>query len=379
MTKKNQSTVSTRRKFLGGAAVAGVASVMAPSVVKAQGPVSMRWQSTWPSKDIFHEYALDFAKKVNDMTGGDLKIDVLPAGAVVPAFQLLDAVSSGTLDGGHGVAVYHYGKAPALALWGSGPGFGMDANMLLSWHKYGGGKELLDKLYTSVGANVRSFLYGPMPTQPLGWFKKPVTKVDDLKGLKFRTVGISIDVFTGMGMAVNALPGGEIVSAMDRGLLDAAEFNNATSDRLLGFADVSKVCMLQSYHQNAEQFEILFNKAKYDALPEKMRAIIANATEAAGQDMSWKAIDRYSKDYVELQSKDNVKFYKTPDAILKRQLEVYDEVVKKRAGESPVFKEIIQSQIAFAERATRWEQDTVVNRRMAFDHYFGQNAAAKKL
>ncbi len=379
MTKNKQSTASTRRKFLGGAAVAGVASVMAPSVVKAQGPVSMRWQSTWPSKDIFHEYALDFAKKVNDMTGGDLKIDVLPAGAVVPAFQLLDAVSSGTLDGGHGVAVYHYGKAPALALWGSGPGFGMDANMLLSWHKYGGGKELLDKLYVSVGANVRSFLYGPMPTQPLGWFKKPITKVDDLKGLKFRTVGISIDVFTGLGMAVNALPGGEIVAAMDRGLLDAAEFNNASSDRLLGFADVSKVCMLQSYHQNAEQFEILFNKGKFDALPEKMRAIIANAVEAAGQDMSWKAIDRYSKDYVELQSKDNVKFYKTPDAVLKRQLEVYDDVVKKRAGESPVFKEIVQSQIAFAERATRWEQDTVVNRRMAFDHYFGQNAAAKKL
>lgn len=379
MTNNNQTKVASRRKFLGGVAVAAVATVAAPRVSKAQGPISMRWQSTWPSKDIFHEYALDFAKKVNDMTGGDLRIEVLPAGAVVPAFQLLDAVSSGTLDGGHGVAVYHYGKAPALALWGSGPGFAMDANMLLSWHKYGGGKELLDKLYVSVGANVRSFLYGPMPTQPLGWFKKPITKVDDLKGLKFRTVGISIDVFTGMGMAVNALPGGEIVSAMDRGLLDAAEFNNATSDRLLGFADVAKVCMLQSYHQNAEQFEILFNKSKYDALPEKMRAIIANATEAAGQDMSWKAIDRYSKDYVELQSKDNVKFYKTPDAVLKRQLEVYDEVVKKRAGESPVFKEIIQSQIAFAERATRWEQDTVVNRRMAFDHYFGQNAAAKKL
>jgi len=297
----------------------------------------------------------------------------------VPAFQLLDAVSSGTLDGGHGVSVYHYGKAPALALWGSGPGFGMDANMLLAWHKYGGGKELLDKLYASVGANVRSFLYGPMPTQPLGWFKRPVTKVDDLKGAKFRTVGISIDVFTALGAAVNALPGGEIVSAMDRGLLDAAEFNNASSDRALGFADVSKVCMLQSYHQNAEQFEILFNKAKFDGLPERMRAIIANAVEAASQDMSWKAIDRYSKDYLELQQKDGVRFYKTPDAILKRQLEVYDEVVKKRAAESPIFKEIVQSQIAFAERATRWEQDTIVNRRMAFDHYFGQNAAAKKI
>jgi TRAP-type mannitol/chloroaromatic compound transport system substrate-binding protein len=182
-----------------------------------------------------------------------------------------------------------------------------------------------------------------------------------------------------MGLAVNALPGGEIVSAMDRGLLDAAEFNNATSDRLLGFADVSKVCMLQSYHQNAEQFEILFNKAKYDGLPEKMRAIIANAVEAASQDMSWKAIDRYSKDYVELQGKDGVRFYKTPDAILQRQLEVYDEVVKKKAAENPLFKEILQSQLTYAERATRWEQDTVVNRRLAFDHYFGKGGAAKKI
>jgi len=313
------------------------------------------------------------------MTGGDLKIEVLPAGAVVPAFGLLDAVSKGVLDGGHGVLVYHYGKQTALALWGSGPGFGMDANMLLSWHKYGGGKELLAKLYESIGANVVSFPYGPMPTQPLGWFKKPISKVDDLKGLKYRTVGISIDVFTAMGAAVNALPGGEIVSAMDRGLLDAAEFNNASSDRALGFADVSKVCMLQSYHQNAEQFEITFNKTKYDGLPEKMRAIIANAVDAASADMSMKAIDRYSQDYIELQTKDNVKFYKTPDAILKAQLEVYDEVVKKKSAENPLFKEILQSQLAFAKRTTQWEQDTVVSRRMAYDHYWGANGAAKKI
>jgi TRAP-type mannitol/chloroaromatic compound transport system substrate-binding protein len=255
----------------------------------------------------------------------------------------------------------------------------MDANMLLAWHRYGGGKELLARLYESIGANVVSFPYGPMPTQPFGWFKKPITKPDDVKGLKFRTVGISIDVYSGMGAAVNALPGGEIVAAMDRGLLDAAEFNNATSDRVLGFPDVSKVCMLQSYHQNAEQFEITFNKDKYNALPEKMKAIIANAVDAASADMSWKAIDRYSKDYVELQAKDNVKFYKTPDAILKQQLEIYDGVVKKKAAENPLFKEIVQSQIEFAKRATQWEQDTVVSRRMAYDHYFGANAAAKKL
>src|SRR6202521_2288980 len=128
----------SRRKFLTGAAAAagGTAALGFPMIAKAQGPISMRFQSTWPSKDIFHEYALDYAKTVNDMTGGDLKIEVLPAGAGGPAFGLLDGVFTGTLDGGHGVLVYHYGKQNALALWGSSPAFGMDANMLLSWHKY---------------------------------------------------------------------------------------------------------------------------------------------------------------------------------------------------------------------------------------------------
>jgi len=377
MTKSPKSVGPTRRNFLKGAAAAS--AVATPNVVSAQGVINMRWQSTWPSKDIFHEFAQDYAKKVNDMTGGDLRIEVLPAGAVVPPFGLLDAVSKGTLDGGHGALVYHYGKQTALALWGSGPAYAMDANMLLAWHKYGGGKELLAKLYASLGANVVSFPYAPHPTQPLGWFKKPTAKLEDFKGLKYRTVGISIDLFQAMGAAVNALPGGEIVSAMDRGLLDAAEFNNASSDRTLGFPDVSKVCMLQSYHQNAEQFEILFNKTRYDALPDKLKAIIAYAAEAGSADMSWKAIDRYSQDYNELQVTDKVKFYKTPDAILQKQLELYDEIVAKKAAENPLFKEIVQSQLAFARRTTRWEQDTVVSRKMAFDHYFGPNAKPVKI
>jgi TRAP-type mannitol/chloroaromatic compound transport system substrate-binding protein len=191
-------------------------------------------------------------------------------------------------------------------------------------------------------------------------------------------VGLSIDVFTGLGAAVNALPGGEIVPAMDRGLLDAAEFNNATSDRLLGFADVSKVCMLQSYHQNAEQFEIMFNKTKFDALPAKMKAIIENAVEAASSDMSWKAVDRYSKDYIELQTKDKVRFYKTPDSILARQLETYDAAAKKRS-DNALWVEIEKSQRAFAGRAVRWYLDTQVNARMAYNHYFGKpKPAAKK-
>jgi TRAP-type mannitol/chloroaromatic compound transport system substrate-binding protein len=248
----------------------------------------------------------------------------------------------------------------------------MDANMVLAWHKYGGGKELLEKIYKSIGANVVSFPYGPMPTQPLGWFKKPITRPEDFNGLKFRTVGISIDLFQGMGAAVTALPGGEIVPAMDRGLIDAAEFNNASSDRLLGFADVSKICMLQSYHQNGEQFEITFNKTKYDALPKRIQYMIEYAVEASSADMSWKAIDRYSKDYIELQTKDKVKFYKTPDSVLQKQLEIFDQVEKKKSAENPLFKEVVESQRKYAERATRWYLDTQVGSRMAYNHYFGK-------
>jgi TRAP-type mannitol/chloroaromatic compound transport system substrate-binding protein len=293
---------------------------------------------------------------------------------VVKAFDLLDAVAKGTLDGGHGVVAYWYGKNNALALWGSGPACGMDANMVLAWHYYGGGKQILDEIYKSLGIDVVSYLYGPMPTQPLGWFKKPVQKSDDFKGLKYRTVGLSIDIFTGLGAAVNALPGAEIVPAMDRGLLDAAEFNNASSDRALGFPDVSKVCMLQSWHQSGEQFEIIFNKAKFAGLPEDVKAIIGYAIQAASADMSWKAIDRYSQDYLEMQQKQGVKFYKTPDSILQRQLEIWDEVVKKKSAENAFFKRAFESQLAFARRAALWQRDTNVDWRMAINHFF----AAKK-
>ncbi|MDQ7250680.1 TRAP transporter substrate-binding protein [Dongia sedimenti] len=363
----------SRRKFLRTAATAGIgaAALAAPQVARAADPITMKWQSTWPAKDIFHEYAQDFAARINTMSGGRLKIEVLPSGSVVKAFDLLDAVNSGTLDGGHGVVAYWYGKEAALALWGSGPAFGMDPNMLLSWHNYGGGKDLLNEIYAGLNMNVVSFLYGPMPTQPLGWFKKPVAKAEDLQGLKFRTVGLSIDIFKALGAAVNALPGAEIVPAMDRGLLDAAEFNNASSDKVLGFPDVSKVCMLQSFHQCSEQFEVLFNKAKYDALPEDLRAIIDQAATASSADMAWKAIDRYSKDYEALKA-DGVKFYKTPDAVLKAQLDAWSKIIEKKSAENPMFKKVLDSQRAFAQRAGKWQGDTLVSFRMAYNHFFAE-------
>jgi TRAP-type mannitol/chloroaromatic compound transport system substrate-binding protein len=362
----------SRRKFLTTAAVgtAGAAAAGFPMIAVAQSPITMRWQSTWPAKDIFHEYAQDFAHRINDMSGGRLKIEVLPAGSVVKAFDLLDAVSKGTLDGGHGVNAYWYGKNSAVALWGSGPAFGMDPNMVLAWHYYGGGKDLLAEIYKSLNMDVVSFPYGPMPTQPLGWFKKPIAKVEDIKGLKYRTVGLAVDIFTEMGAAVNPLPGGEIVPAIDRGLIDAAEFNNASSDRLLGFPDVSKTCMLQSFHQSSEQFEVLFNKKKYDSLSKDLKAIIEHAVEAASADMSWKAIDRYSKDYQEMREKQGVKFFKTPDAVLQAQLAAWDKVVAKKSAENPLFQKVLDSQRAFAQRAALWQSDYSVNMRMAYAHFF---------
>ena len=370
------ATTPRRRKFLKAASATAVggAALAAPAVSRAQ-TVAFRFQSTWPSKDIFHEYANDFAKKVNDMAGARLKIEVLPSGSVVPAFQLLDAVNKGTLDGGHGVVAYHYGKNTALALWGSGPAFGMDPNMVLAWHYYGGGKAMLEKIYKAINMDVVSYLYGPMPTQPFGWFKKPIAKPEDIKGMKFRTVGLAVDMYTAMGAAVNPLPGGEIVPALDRGLIDGAEFNNASSDRLLGFPDVVKNCMLQSFHQSGEQFEILFNKAKYDGLPAELKAVIDYAVQAASADMSWKAIDRNSKDYEELK-KVGVKFYKTPDAVLRRQLEVWDEVTAKKSAENALFKEVLDSQKAFAQRAKSWQNDYMVDFNMAYNRYF--RAPAKK-
>jgi TRAP-type mannitol/chloroaromatic compound transport system substrate-binding protein len=346
-------------------------------LAKAQGPIALRCQTAWPAKHPFHRHALDLAKRINDMAGGDLRLEFQPAGTGVGAIGLLDSVSKGTLDGSHGALSHHYHKQDAFGLWGSGPAFGMNAEQLLAWHRYGGGKDLLARLYGAVEANVVSYLYGPMPTQPLGWFRKAVTRAADFKGLRFRTVGPSVELFAGMGALVNPLPEDQIVAAMERALIDGAEASNASADRALGLPDVAKVCMLQSYHQNAEQFEVLFNKDRFAALPAKLKALLENAIEAASQDMAWKAVDHCSRDYAEMIAKDRVRFLATPAPVLQRQLESYDELLAKRSGNA-LFGEILESQRQYARRVVSWDLATNVDRRMAFNHYFGGKTGRKK-
>jgi TRAP-type mannitol/chloroaromatic compound transport system substrate-binding protein len=365
---------SGRRRLLKGA-TAGAALTL-PTLARAQSPIVLRFQSTWPANDLLHEFALDFASRVNDMTGGDLRIEMFSARAVVPAADLLEAVSKGALDGGHGQVSHHFGRHPAFALWGTGPAFGMDANMLLAWHKYGGGRELLRQLHDAVGANVVSFPYGPMPTPPLGWFHKPITRPEDFKGLVFRTSGLAADIYAALGATVRELPTPEVAAAMASGLLQGAEHQNISSDRLLGLAEVAKVCMLQSYHRSAAPLEILFNKAKYDALPPRIRTIIENAVEAASADVAWKAVGRLSRDHAALQDGKEVRLLRTPDSVLRRQLAAFDAAAKKREDVA-LFGRVLESQRLFAKRAVRWQLETQIGPRVAYGHYFGGQPAPR--
>ena len=368
----NNRDANSRRAFLKGGAVAaaaGAATLAMPNVARAQEAVTLKFQSTWPAKDIFHEYAADFVARVNEMAGGRLKLELLAAGSVAKAFEVQDAVLAGTLDGGHGVCAYWYGKHKAYSLFGTPPAWGWRANQMIGWMKYGGGQDLYHELVQTVlGLNLVGFLTGPMPTQPLGWFKKEVTSPDDLKGIKYRTVGLSADLFKEMGAAVTIMGGGEIVPAMDRGLLDAAEFNNPSSDKLLGFADVSKDYMLQSYHQSAECFEIIFNKTKFDALAPELQAVIKYAAESASSDMSWKAMDRYASDLEALKAA-GVKVHRTPDAVLQAQLAAWDTVITAQSAE-PFFAKVVESQKAWVKRVVSTQFELEVDQNMAFDHFF---------
>ncbi|HEU4621619.1 MAG TPA: TRAP transporter substrate-binding protein [Burkholderiaceae bacterium] len=346
---------------------------MAPAVVVAQSPITLRFQSTWPTKDIFHELALDFAKKLNEMSGGRLRIEMLPSGAVAKPFDVLDAVHRGLIDGGHGVSAYWYPKNSAFSLFGTGPAVGLDGNMLLAWMEYGGGRRFYDSLlHDTLKLNVEGFLYGPLGPQPFGWFRKPIAKVEDLRGLKYRTIGLAADMMRELGAVPSRLAGQEIVQALDRELVDAAEFNNPSSDRALGFPEVVKLCYLQSYHQASEVFEVLVNKRRYESLPASLRPLFRLAAHAASADLSWKTADRYAQDFHDMRTRMGVKFVRTPEEILRAQLVAWKRVVQIKSAENPLFAEIVRSQQEFARRAMGYQIEATVSQHTAYEFWYGR-------
>jgi TRAP-type mannitol/chloroaromatic compound transport system substrate-binding protein len=391
VNKQSAPSGSERRRFLRGAAVAGGALTLAgcglgggggqQAAAPAAGgggggdmpSMTLKFQAGFPQKDPLFDIAQDLYKLVSELSGGKIKVDLLPNGAVVGAFDQADAVHKGILDGSHAVPAFWYGKDSALSLFGTGPALGQDGNTLLAWMEYGGGKALYEELYRDVlKLDVVPLMYGPMPTQPLGWFRNAVTSAKTFQGTKYRTVGLSIDVFKNMGATVVALPGGEIVPAIERGVIDAAEFNNPASDLALGFADVAKNCMVQSYHQPGECFEILISKRVWDGMPEAYRTIWRTATKAASAQMMWKTLDVYSKAYEELRDKHNVKFIETPKDILDAQLNAWDTVITEKAAANPFFAKVLESQKAFMKRAVGYQTLFIVDPQQAYDHFFGK-------
>ena len=366
---------TNRRKFLtkGAATVAGGAAVLAaPTIALAAKPVVLKVQAAWGG-GIFLEFAEDYVRRVNEMSGGSLKIDLLGVGAVVKTAEMQTAVHKGVLDGAHFVSAYWYSKSPVASLFGTGPCFGWSANEMMGWIQYGGGRALYYELmHEKLRLDLVGFFSGPMPAQPLGWFKEEIKSSAQMKGLKYRTVGLAADVLQEMGMSVVQLPGGEIQPAMKSGLIDAAEFNNPTSDKDFGMQDVSKHYHLGSFHQSQECFEIIFNKSLYEKLSPEHQAILEYASEAASADMAWKAMERYSQDLVELQETYGVNVHRTPDSVMQDQLNAWDIVAKRISDSDPFFKKVLDSQMAWAKRHGAYALNNSPNYKGAYEHYFGK-------
>ncbi len=360
-----------RRKFLTGAAVAGGAAITGfPMISVAQSPIVLKMQGAWGAKDIFNEMAEEYVKRVNEMSGGRLRIDYLLAGAVVKPFEVMDATSKGVLDASHGVPVYWYGKSKVASLFGSGPINGCDAHQTLAWIYRGGGLELYNELLPKLNLDVVGFFAMPMPTQPLGWFKKPITSAAELKGLKYRTVGLAADLFQEMGTKVTQLPGGEIIPALDKGVIDAFEFNNPTSDMRFGAQDVIKNYMMGSYHQAMEFFEIAINKKKWNTIPKDLQAILQYAAEAANSSNYWTAMDNYSRDLQDLINKHKVNVVRTPKAVMAEQLKAWDVLTKRLSDEDPFFAKVVASQRAWAKRVAYYMFINEADYIAGYEHVF---------
>ena len=337
-----------------------------------QSPVALRLHGAWSAKDIFHEYALDFCKKINDMAGARLRVEMLPSGAVVKPQELLDAVHKGVIDGCHAVPAYWHARDTSFSLFGAGPALGMDANGFLAWMRYGGGMELfLDLVHRQANLNVTPFFTGPMPAQPLGWFKKPVLSSARFKGLKMPAAGLVAEFYRELGARAETLADADIVAALKDDKLDGAEFNNASSSRWLGVSDAAKVGMLQSYHRTSETFVVLINRKKFEALPTDVQAMVRHAADAASADMSWKALHRYPDDQGWLRDKHGVSFQKTPAEVLQAQMKAWAAVVARHVKINPMFERVWRSQQAWARRTGIWSHENVADFAAAHDFWFG--------
>jgi TRAP-type mannitol/chloroaromatic compound transport system substrate-binding protein len=371
MTRESKKVVSRRRFVKGAALTAGATAgaLAAPQVSRAQSEV-LRMQSIWPETQIFQEMAYEYVERIERMSGRRLRIDLRPADAVVPAVQVHEACHDGRLDAAHAVTTLLDWHHKAAGLFGSGPTFGGDSLMMLAWMHRGGGQELYDELLRDIiGFNLVGFHALPMPNQPFGWFRDPVGSPADLEGLRYRTIALSGDLVRRMGMVVARMWGYEVKPAMRQGVLDAFELNNPTFDRRFGAHEVASHYMMASYHQTSELLEIVFNKDRYEALPDELQAILRYGAEAAATANHVTALDVYSRDLQALIDEDGVDVSRTPDSILDRQLEAWDELMEDESAD-PFFAKVLQSQKTWCERVAFYQIMNTPDYGRAYRHYF---------
>lgn len=312
-----------------------------------------KMQSTWAAGAYEHVNPKDLVARLEAMSGGRLKIELLPAGAIVPAFEVLDAVNKGVIDAGHGWPGYWVGKHPAMALYstaGGGP-FGMEREDFMSWVYLGGGLDLYNELLQKeLKYDVIAFPTAGDPPEPLGWFRKPMKSVADFKGVKFRAAGMAAEVFRELGMSVVTVPGGEIVPALERGVIDGAEYHSPSADLSIGLHTVRKFYHMPSIHQPTGFMELLVNKKKWDELPADLKEIIRGACMADALLFALKQIDQNSKDLETMVTKHGVTVVETPREMIMEMLKAWDRVAERRAKENPFFARVLASQRAWAAR-----------------------------
>jgi len=354
-------------------AVLGLVICWGFSAYAQQQTYTFKMQSTWTAGDYHHQNPTKFVEIVEKASGGRIKITLLATGAIVPAFEVLDAVNKGILDMGHAWPGYWFGKHPAATLFGSVAGgpFGMDSWDFTGWYHLGGGKELYqDLLQKEMKVNLVSFATSGETNEPQGWFRKPVKTVKDFKGIKFRAGGMASEVYKALGMTVVILPGGEIVPALQRGVIDAGEFSEPSSDMAMGFQDVAKYYYLPGMHQPTGIMDVLINKSKWDPLPADLKAIIEYAAMAT--QTWWDAAIKLqnSKDLETLVNKHNVKVMETPNEILLEVLKAWDKVSEKHCKENAFFNKVYQSQKEYAQRIVPYKRLNEPPYSLASDYYW---------
>jgi TRAP-type mannitol/chloroaromatic compound transport system substrate-binding protein len=333
--------------------VAGLALfITAPSApVNAQAPQKLRFQASFPTASLIFENLKFWAERVKVMSGGRLEIEVAPAGTIVPAFEVLDAVHKKVIDGGHTAAAYWVGKQRAATLFGPAPGgpFGMDMMDYMGWIYDGGGLELYRELYQDqLKRDVVPIPMTAVANQVLGWFKRPVTSWEDLKGRKCRETGITAEVFSKSGMSPVNMPGGEIVPAGERGVIECGEWVGPAEDMKIGFQSVWKHYYMPSTHEPATVLELLINADVWKSLKPDLQEIIRSATWEAtfrSQTIMNKLNAEALKD---LREKHGVKIERTPEDILRKTLEAWDQIAKDESEKNPFFKKVYASQRAYA-------------------------------